>query len=155
MSSTLITISEISSILFSAACTPGLYELFTKRRLYQGTCQRNCTHCDAPGCGPIMACEVIQLFMCRYRISVLFWLVCICEGKYFASRRCLLIWACYDEGRCCVQSLHFQMPEISGCLYCDGSSLELIYFVTTQCSQSFLCSCFWIGVYHGCDFCCI
>ncbi|KAK7859702.1 hypothetical protein CFP56_004732 [Quercus suber] len=35
------------------------YQLLTERRLYQGLHQRKYTHCEAQGCGPIMACEVI------------------------------------------------------------------------------------------------
>ena len=116
MGSTLVTIFEISSILFSAACTLGLCELFTKRRLYQGTCQRNCTHCDAPGCGPIMACEVIQLFMCRCSISVLFWLVCICGENTFQVGDVCIFELVMMRDDVVFQSSHFQMPGISGCL---------------------------------------
>ena len=37
------------------------YQLLTERWLYQGLHQSKYTHCQAPGCGPIMACEVIRL----------------------------------------------------------------------------------------------
>ena len=73
------TIFEISLIIFCTKFTPWHYQLLTKKRLYQGLHQRKYTHCEAPGCRPIMACEVIHLWtksgfiMCR-----ICWLVWIC-----------------------------------------------------------------------------
>ena len=101
-------------IIFCTEFTPRHYQLLTEKSLYQGLHQRKYTHYAASGCGPIMACEVIHLWTkCGFIMCHICWLVCICEGKYFASRRCLRIWA-DSEGRCYVKSPHFQMPQLSG-----------------------------------------
>ena len=106
------TIFEICLDIFCTELTPWHYRLLTERRLYQGLHQRKYTHCEALGYGLIMACQVICLWRKILIMCHICWLVCICEGKWIVSRRCLRIWAEY-EGRCCVQSSHFQMPWLS------------------------------------------
>ena len=107
------TIFEICLIIFCTELTPWHYQLLTEKRLYQGLNQRKYAHYEALSCGLIMACEVIHLWRKILIMCHICWLVCICEGKYFASKRCLRIWAEYDE-RCCVQSPHFQICWLSG-----------------------------------------
>ena len=130
------TIFEISLIIFCTKFTLRHYQLLTKKRLYQWLHQKKHTHYEALGCGPIMACEVICLWTkCRFIMCHICWLVYICEGKYFASRRCLHIWADY-EGRCCAKSPHFQMPRLGGYGGCILNNVLCInfgcvYFATT------------------------
>ena len=145
LGSTLITIFEISSLLFSTACTPGLYEPFTKRIASIVMLQ------VADRLWPVK----LYSYLCAgaaYQFSS-GWPAFVRENTLQLGDVCIFEFVMMRDD-VVFQSSHFQMPGISGYLYRDGSSLELIYFVT-KCSQSFLSSCCWIGVDHGCDFCCI
>ena len=48
-------------LFYCTEFTPRHYQLLTERRVYQELHQSKYTQCQAPDCGPIMACEAIHL----------------------------------------------------------------------------------------------